>query len=703
MKKYIIATLLFLGLFILSGCGSDNISDSGSGVVSSGKVLETEPTAMKITGDTFTTKVTIVKKVDRTYKIELSRLNLFVKDCTFITGPIFTPPTLALNAGVDSSRTIDISGTFAEGCTETIYVFSAFQETTKDGKVDKRMYSVGYNSNDSNDGGGIVPTPSNGFFNATTPLEVTQAGQPYEIKVQVIQDGYAASDKIVQIKSFDSTYGDVLNPSATTGEDGYAVFNYMAPAVLPANGTSTILELTNDENGTVIKQNIVLKFAEPTENSDYRLTNATTPLVVNFDNELKTISVNVVDAKGVGVPEIDVQITAVSGVEFGSIISASTIASDSSGRASFDYIGPKNLADVDGKTTTVTLSMLSNGVSVTTNVLLSFVKANVTIPVPIVVIKTQSKNITLTQNGQVVEMEIQVLDESSNAPYTQGSVTVSLPPEVVDGVDVGAFTEYIVPVNANGIAVFNYTGPQDLATLVANGNLNATFEFFHEDNPTQKEDIKITYDLQGGYIPANYVLTSSSSDGEQTMGLQILKTFTLYLKDDKGTLVKDEDITNISIESKNTLVGKLVDINNGGANVSVLTFTGTTATNSKSFPVQTYTLSGLLPIEVTVTFKDGNGDMLKRLTVNMNIVVFSGPPTAMSISYAGVEQNSTVAKYIEKFAVSVTDSYNNPVNTRPYLAVGSMVEYAVDGVMVQEQGLQLQQDYGMGRLIHVVN
>ena len=63
----------------------------------------------------------------------------------------------------------------------------------------------------------------------------------------------------------------------------------------------------------------------------------------------------------------------------------------------------------------------------------------------------------------------------------------------------------------------------------------------------------------------------------------------------------------------------------------------------------------------------------------MNIVVFSGPPTAMSISYAGVEQNATVAKYIEKFAVTVTDAYNNPVNTQPYIAVGAIVEFAVDG------------------------
>jgi len=430
------------------------------------------------------------------------------------------------------------------------------------------------------------------------------------------------------------------------------------------------------KDGKVDTRTVTINFTDTLVGSEYSLINATTPIVVNFDNELKTISVDVVDANGVGVAGIDVQITAVQGIQFGSIISASTVQSDISGHATFTYKAPQNVANVDGSTTTVKLSMVSNGVTVEANVLIDFVKVNVDIPVPIVVIANQYQEINLTQNSQVMQMEIQVFDQGSNAPYTQGNVKASLPPEVLTGIDVGSFTEYIVPVGANGKAVFNYTGPQDLQTLINNGNLNATFEFFHEDNPTQKENIKVVYDLQGSYIPANYVLTTSSSDGNYTMGLQTLKTFTLYLKDDQGTLIDDADITQILIESKNTVIGQLV--NNAGVNVPLLTLNGPDAINSKSFPIQTYTLSGLLPIEMTVTFTDANG-VSKTLTINMNIVVFSGPPTAMSISYAGVEQNSTVAKYIEKFALTVTDTYNNPVNTRPYVAVGAMIEYAVDG------------------------
>jgi len=170
-------------------------------------------------------------------------------------------------------------------------------------------------------------------------------------------------------------------------------------------------------------------------------------------------------------------------------------------------------------------------------------------------------------------------------------------------------------------------------------------------------------------------LSTSSADGNQTMGLELLKTFTAYLKDDKGTLIPDNKINTITITSQNTTVGKLVS---GGSEVNTITLTGANAVNSKSFPVQTSRLSGLLPIKIVVDFTDANGKAVSRSIV-MNVVVFSGPPTSISISYAGVVLDAAHASYVEKFSIAVTDSYNNPVNTRPYVAVGAMVEYAVDG------------------------
>ena len=414
------------------------------------------------------------------------------------------------------------------------------------------------------------------------------------------------------------------------------------------------------------------------------LANVTTPIEVNVDNELKMISVDVLDKNGIGVEDYNVSISAVDGVEHGSIVSSSVTKTDSSGHATFTYKAPSNVSAVNGQSTVVRLFMVNDGVTITQDVTITFKKINVGVSVPIVVIPNTYKNITLSSNNQAVQMIVQVFEEGTNSPYTSGNVKVSLPNTVLDGIDVGYFAEYIVPVDDNGRAVFNYTGPQDLQELIDSGETGAIFEFHHELNTESVGIIATIHDLSNNYIPANYTLSTSSSDGKQTMGLDTIKQFTYSLKDDLGNLIVDTDILKVVINSKNTLIGELIDATNSGTVVPTLEYNNLEALNNYSFPVKTKTLSGLLPIEIVIDFIDGNQQQ-KTIKITMNIVVLSGAPTAMSISYAGVEQNASTAKYIEKFVVTVTDAYNNPVSDQNvhgspyYIAVGGMVEYAVDG------------------------
>ena len=788
MSKNIFSVFVLSLLFMLSGCGSNSKPDAVNSVPAKPAAAEMQKNyiVQDTNGTNFTLAIPMTKKLDSTYKVELNAYDLNVKGCVLSMSPNYSPSHLVLNGDEGSIETIYVRGTFDKNCTIEGYIFEANQIVTKDGKKDERKFSAEFDYHSPD--GTIPPTKAGySFYNATTPVTVSQSDTTYEIKVQLLKDGKVYPGGSVMMKPFSSTYGDVSAYSVTTGADGYAKFEYKSPLVLPANGISTSLELLfEDENNKTITQNIVLDFntsgsggnnpyslmnvstpieistaneqkeisvyvvdsttqvgvegktvtittiengygsvssstaktdtsgkavfhyTAPTSlagltsttailsfvengitnqktitinvnsSNQYDLVNTTTPIEINYDDELKTISVDVVDKNGIGKKNVEVSISAVSGVEYGSIISASTIKSDVSGHAIFTYKAPTDVAAVDGQRTKIELSMVENGIRKTSDVDLTFNKVDLNVSIPFVVISDNYKEINLTQNSQNVQMEVQVFEQGTNIPYTTGNVKVSLPKNVVNGTDVGSFEKYTVPVGSNGKAVFNYTGPQDLQSLIDAGELNATFSFFHENNPTQQENIMVEYDLSAGYIPANYILTTSSSDGDQTMGLKTLKSFTLYLKDDKGNLVSDDDITGITIESQNILIGKLVDAENGGNEVSILTFTDVGAINSKSFSIQTYTMSGLLPIEITVDFNDANGNT-KTLTTIMNIVVFSGPPTAMSISYAGVEQNTTIAKYIEKFAVTVTDAYNNPVNTRPYIATGAMVEYAVDG------------------------
>lgn len=906
MKKYIFSVFTVITLFLLTACGgggsSSDITNDPIAAASKQSAELTNPEVIitDALGKDFTVRLHILKNENGNYNITLNNFNLEVNGCSILPGTlVFNPSTLLLDGNAGSQKDIDVHGTFSTACSEKIvYTLTADQTIEISGNIEQSSF-ISSSVNDSSSGGGTLPAATGyTFFNADTPLVISQSNTVYELKAQLLKDGFIASGEIVNLEPFNAQYGNVLAYTTTTGSDGYAKFVYTSPQVLPANGTTasvrmvfitatnqiytqdivldfntsgsaatsqfslvnettpieitaanqvqnisvTVIDTTNNvgvagkevsistlpagygavtastvvtdasgkaefayqapsdltainltstnatlsftENGITISKVITFDFNETTVTSEYNLTNAndiaisyageskeiavqlvkngvpqvgenvvaksiaaaygiisnanvvtgtdgyarftyvaatpltdanttlelvytdvngaavtttvdinisaqaqvvdynltnvTTPVIVNYNDELKTISVDVVDQNGIGIAGQSVSISVVQGVEFGSIIGGSTINSDASGHAIFTYKAPADVASVDGNTSILTLSLISNGITITENVILNFQKVDLNVSVPVVIIANTYKEINLTSNGQSAEIQVQVFEKATNVPYTQGNVKVSLPQNVLDGVDVGHFTTYTVAVNSSGIATFNYVGPLDLQTLVNSGESNATFSFFHEDNPTNKESVTVIYDLTDNYIPANYLLTTTSSDGNQTMGLQLLKTFTLYLKDDQGTLIDDADITQITITSKNTLIGKLVDASNAGSLETTLTLVGAGAVNSRSFPIQTFTLSGLLPIEITVDFTDGNGNP-DSITTIMNVVVFSGPPTALSISYAGVEQNTTLAKYTEKFVLTVTDAYNNPVNTRPYVAVGAMVEYAVDG------------------------
>jgi len=523
----------------------------------------------------------------------------------------------------------------------------------------------------------VQPTIEFSFTNVTSPVDINYSNQTETISIYLVdQNGVGVSGKDVSISTVENGFGSIVNASTVqTDATGKASFTYQAPEDLtPIDGKETNVTLSFTDNGVTITENVNIRFKEYTASGEYNLTNVTTPIIVNYDSEIKDISVYVIDENGVGVPDQNVSITTVNDVKFGAIISASTVQTDTSGKASFIYEAPSDVKAVDGNTTTVDLLMTSNGILETRTVEITFNKIDQNISLPIAVIDNQYKDINLTNNSQSVIMEVRVFEEGSNSPYTTGTVKVKLPAKVIDGVDVGSFTEYEVSVGSNGIATFTYTGPRDLGALVDSGDMNSTFEFYHVDNPTQRAEITVHYEPSSDYQPSNYIL---SVDGNYTMGLNVLKSFTVYLKDDTGTLIDNNSINELNITSKNIQIGKLVEQSTGDT-VDELRYTGVDANNSQPFYVQTNTLSGLLPIEVSIAFTDANGDT-RVLTTVTNIVVFSGPPTALSISYVGVEHNATIGKFIEKFVVTATDAYNNPVNTQPFISTGAMIEYAVDG------------------------
>ncbi len=295
---------------------------------------------------------------------------------------------------------------------------------------------------------------------------------------------------------------------------------------------------------------------------------------------------------------------------------------------------------------------------------------------PILVIPNDLKEIKLNTNSQSVDIAIKVFDGTT--PYTKGSVKVELPSSVLTGEDVGLFEAYEVPVNEQGIATFKYTGPSNLKSLIQQNHKSSSFKFYHIKNASAKQALKITYSVQEDtYVPVEYSLDVSTQDSDFSMGIpNNQKTFTVNIEDADGKNINNSDIkiTKIEVSTENALLVNLINTKTGGVETTL----NLENTNHSAFVLTSKKLSGIAPIRVNVEFIDNN-KQVKKLSTIINVRVMSGLPSAISISYVGTGIDASRAKYEEKFAISVTDEYGNKVNTRPYISLGALVGYTVDG------------------------
>jgi len=565
--------------------------------------------------------------------------------------------------------------------------------------------SGGLVTGDPTTGGGsgdIVDSSDYTLINVTTPVEINESSTAYTLQAQLIQNLYPVLGKTFNLQAFNDQYGTVSSMSATTDGQGYFSFQFTSIDNLSAvDGSSLRLTavMEADDNGTTeLSQEFLLVFNYvediddnttdvPDDNTtDVPDDNTTEPIVYVLKNAT-TSPIEIVEASTQYQFKVQLVVDgfAVAGETFtlkaftnpndmyGGVASMSA-TTDALGYATFTYTSPEDMDAVDGSQLVLSAVLEADPTKIQTFTL-SFNKTEAVVvsELPFVVIPNSSKEITLTSNAQQEVINVNVFAGESNAPYSEGNVKVVLPAKIVDGVDVGSFESYTVPIT-NGLATFNYTGPQNLQDLIASGDTGSTFKFYHEDDPTNKVEMSVTYSVTSDdYIPANYTLTVSSQDNEFSMGIPDQeKSFSIVLEDDKGDNVAKEDVSSIVVESQNSYVGKLLS---NGSEVTTLT---KVQTNPMTFVLKTNQKSGLVPIKITANFVDAN-DVNRTLSQTINIIVYSGPATAMSISYVGVTQDAERAKYVESYAVTATDAYNNRVNTSPSIAAGAVVGYAVDG------------------------
>lgn len=276
----------------------------------------------------------------------------------------------------------------------------------------------------------------------------------------------------------------------------------------------------------------------------------------------------------------------------------------------------------------------------------------------------------LTTNNQVVTVQLLVFN-SDNTPYSDGKIKIVYPNKAVTGIDVGTFDAYEKDVK-EGKATFSYTAPADLKARIAANDISTQFGFYHtEDKNTTLQSYTFNYTpAEGQAVLNDYELKNSSSSTSIILGLESSTNVAFFIQDKTGTKVIDQNIESITVKLMNPNFAILKNTYSDSG--STLSFTGK---NNISVGITSNTKSGIVPIRVTAVFKDGN-NVSRTLESTYSLIILSGPPTAISMSYIGTSNQKNRAKFIEKWAISVTDKYNNLVNTNPSVSMGMIAGFA---------------------------
>lgn len=466
--KNVLVIVAFLLSAVLTGCGSNSKPDGGPNPALD-EVLELQAKEILLApnGTDFYLTMPFRKLIDETYLVELSDFDIDVMGGCMINSIGYMPTTtLKFNGMKDSLETLYISGTIDANCTPTGYTLTATQKITSGNLSDRRQISFHYEY-----GGGSV-NEGYSFYNATTPMEITEADTQYEIKVQLVKDGYVAVGETIKLRPFDNTYGDISAYEATTGSDGYATFVYTSPEALPASGSSVTLtaDYFLEDNTTITPKEIVLNFAPSSDatidTSNWELTATPDSISITTGGESRALSVYLSNPT-LHVPVEGVEIQAWWFNPDNGILNTYSAVTNSNGQAVFNYTAPESLEGVTDFD--ITFAVSNGSPALQTGVSIDF-------------------QTTIDETVDTTDMQLWVVPAEIN--ITQGSQTraidlyLALTNNPLEGVEIiaeffdpndGVLNTYIGTTDANGHVVFNYTAPE----VLPNTPLDITFKVLH--------------------------------------------------------------------------------------------------------------------------------------------------------------------------------------------------------------------------------
>ncbi len=686
-NKWSYAFILFFSFFILAGCGTNNSQKSAfTGATGGGSVTSKEVASLSIANgsslsvDDSSGQVTVFVRGLNSANVQNTEGNVTAQyQNVSVPSGTMTPGVAPLQNGIATftyTPPSNIANLIDQGVTGTQFRF--FSDNGMETVLNISYVKVADNPGT---GGGTNAEGITKIVLSESTFTVTQSKETKEISVYAFtSSGVGVDSGIVEIKYPFSAITSGIDagsvPAKVTITGGIGNFVYTAPTDLSkATQLSPARFTVQDSINPSVSQTFEVSYSSSggtTINPNIRVEGA--PSVITEAGQRIPVTLLVVDDNNVPLSDGTIVVQYPSASNLG--LFAESEVSIQNGQAVFAYTAPDPL--VAGTTAEFTFRYKENPASNPTVWSVQFSPGTPqATDSEINVLRYFGGKVIITENSQGVPIDIFGFDVN-NAPVGSGIVRVSYPAENSGSVDIGNIAPSIEAAIEGGKATFTYTGPADLNRTIQNlARPWVIYRFCDKapDSTAECADVNVSYSLDVTTPQPDlqeYVIDFGVG-ADNTLNLDTLTPFTVVLKTKEGSVVDADRISNVTITSKRPQLAVLADSN--GAESTSLSLGG--GKNPVNAYIKTDTVSGLVDFEVQVAFKDTQG-LDKVETEIKSVVIFSGPPTTLSITKNGTIKDDLQGAFKDELVVHVADQYGNPVNTEPTFTVSAIIGPADD-------------------------
>jgi hypothetical protein len=262
---------------------------------------------------------------------------------------------------------------------------------------------------------------------------------------------------------------------------------------------------------------------------------------------------------------------------------------------------------------------------------------------------------------KVIESELNILDGILKFDEISEKHNLSLKAKFAE-----ACTPTGYKVKANNYLTYDGTSNKTL--------YSSEFKTITPESDVIFEDQKSVFD---------YDVILQAVNGSSKIELNSAKRYRLSLgnRDLNTTIVntssdfQKENVNSITIESNDASKIQLIEpsdyLTDSEKWKTQLTFKNI---NDVDLYIQTYDTSGVVNLNVIIEYTN-NRDENHKIKTTTSITVLSGEPTAFSINSAGVVYNLETKWFENKFLISASDKYNNPINIPSKINVSAMADF----------------------------